>query len=365
MNILILTGKFGLGHWSAAQSLRQKILEEGGSRADVVDFIAYALPGTSEAVYRSFSLLVTHGSSIYNTYYKLTENLDGEARPLLERHFLDKLEELLEENRPDAVIATHPLCARLVSRYKWETGRPLPLITCITDLTAHSEWLAQGTDLYLVGAPGLIAPLRAKGVAANKIVATGIPVKGEFARVPSRRGGEKRRVLLMGGGLGLLPRRARFYEELNALRGVETTIIAGNNHKLRQRLEGRYEHIEILGYTDRVYDYMAQADLLLSKPGGITLFETIASELPILSWEPVLQQEINNGRFMTRMGLGAVAAMGVEDCVSVVEELIYGGGTLEWMAGNMRSLKASLCAVPIMELIAALPVEKEVVSLAG
>ena len=365
MNILILTGKFGMGHWSAAQSLRQKILEEGEHRVQVVDFLAHALPGASEAVYRSFSLLVTYGSGIYNTYYKLTENLVGEPRPILERRFLEKLEELVEEYRPDAIISTHPFCARLVSRYRWESGATFPIVTCITDLTAHSEWLDQGTDLYLVGAPALIPSLLGKGIPGNRLVATGIPVRREFGRVPHPAPGTSHRLLVMGGGLGLLPRRERFYEELNAIPEVETTILTGNNHRLRQRLEGRYEHIEVLGYTDRVFDYMAQSDLLLSKPGGITLFEAISAELPILAWEPVLQQEINNGRFMTKMGLGAVAAMGVEDCVSVVEELLRGGGTLEWMADNMRALKASLCSTPITELIAALPVEKGVASRAG
>ncbi len=365
MNILILTGKFGMGHWSAAQSLRQHILEEGPHRADVVDFVAYTLPGTSRAVYRSFSLLVAHGSGIYNTYYKMTENLEGKDRPLLERRFLDKLEGLLAARRPDAIIATHPLCARLVSRYKWETGSDIPLVTCITDLTAHSEWLAHNTDLYLVGAPDLIAPLCAKGVAQEKIVATGIPVNGQFQSAPRRQSGEKRSLLIMGGGLGLLPKKERFYEELNALGDVETTIIAGRNEKLHQRLAGKYENIRVLGYTDRVYDHMARADLLLSKPGGITIFEAIATELPILSWEPFLQQEINNGHFMTTKGIGGVAAMELEDCVAVIDDLIHNDGTLAWMAGNMRRLKGSLCQTPVTDLIFALLPGKEAVSHAG
>lgn len=360
MNILILTGKFGMGHWSAAQSLRQQLLEEGPHRARVVDFIEYALPGASEALYRSFSLLVTHGSGIYNTYYKLTENAEGAGRPILERRFLDRLEELLDDCRPDAVIATHPFCARLVSRYKWETGHALPLITCVTDLTAHSEWLAHQTDLYLVGAPQLIGPLAAKGVDREKIAATGIPVKAQFKQLRPTRGGEARRLLIMGGGLGILPRKDKFYEDLNALKGVRTTIIAGNNEKLRQRLTGRYEHIDVLGYTDRVYDHMGSADLLLSKPGGITLFETIAAELPILAWEPFLQQEINNGRFMTEMGIGGVAAMDLEDCVELIDSLIHDDGTLGWMAGNMRLLKDSLCEESLTDLIAPILAGREV-----
>ncbi len=359
MDILILTGKFGMGHWSASQSLRRQLLEEETDhQVEVVDFIDYAVPNASEAMYKAFSLLVTHGSGLFNTYYKMTENMEGEARPPFEWHFMEKLKELLEEHKPDAVIATHSLCAQLVSRYKWETGSELPLITCVTDLTAHSEWINRDTDLYLVGTPEIADRLADKGVERARIIATGIPVKPEFEHTPRSRGGKTRHLLIMGGGLGLLPKKDKFYEELNAMTDVETIIIAGNNEKLRARLEGKYEHITVLGYTDRVYDYMAKADLMLSKPGGITLFETISSELPILAWEPFLQQEINNGRFLGRAGIGAIAAKETEDCLSAIDRLIHNDGALAWMAENMRRLKSQLCREPLTALLENLMVRK-------
>ena len=340
MKILILTGKFGMGHWSASQSLAQQFQdEEPGTEVKVLDFIDYAVPSASEAWYKGFSLLVTHGSGIYNTYYKMTENMESDAHPPFEWHFLDRLEKLLEEERPDMVVATHPLCAQLVSRWKQETGVALPLITCITDLSVHGEWINSNTDCYLVGTPELREQLARKGVDPAIIVPTGIPVKAQFKTTPHQRDGQRRHLLIMGGGLGLLPRKERFYEELNALPGVETTIIAGRNEKLRERLEGKYEHIHVVGYTDRVYGYMAQADLMLSKPGGITMFESIFSELPLLAWEPFLQQEINNARFLLRAGIGAVAAKEIEDCLEAIRNLIYDREKLSAMAGNMRRLK--------------------------
>ena len=125
----------------------------------------------------------------------------------------------------------------------------------------------------------------------------------------------------MGGGLGLLPKRDSFYEALDALPGVHTTIITGNNRKLYDRLAGKYAHIEVLGFTDRVYDYMARADRVPPKPGGITLFETIFSELPILAWEPFLEQEKNNARFLVKRRLGRVAAKEPEECLSAIRAL--------------------------------------------
>ena len=86
----------------------------------------------------------------------------------------------------------------------------------------------------------------------------------------------------------MLPRAKSFYQGLNGLKDVKTTIITGKNRDLYQRIHGRYENIEVVGYTDQVYRYMQEADLVISKPGGITLFETIFSELPILVFSPYL-----------------------------------------------------------------------------
>ena len=197
---------------------------------------------------------------------------------------MDRLEELLADRQPDAVIATHPICARMMSRWKKETGSALPLITCVTDLSSHSEWIHKGTDCYLVGSEEIKEKLAAKGVDREIICVTGIPVRLEFKRPGRRRADGQRRLLIMGGGLGLMPRKDSFYEALNALPNVRTTIITGSNQKLYDRLAGKYPNIEVLGFTDRVYEYMAASDLVLTKPGGITMFESIFSELPILVW---------------------------------------------------------------------------------
>ena len=241
MRILILTGKFGMGHWSASQSLRQQLLRAfPGAEVEVLDLVAQAMPNASDAMYKCFNLLVTRGSGLFNLYYKLTRDLPADTWTLLDDLFLDELSGLMVEKSPDAVIATHPLCARMVSRWKGATGSPLPLITCVTDLSSHSEWIHKYTDCYLVGSNDIREKLAAKGVERESICVTGIPVRCEFKRPVVRRPGRTRQLLIMGGGLGLLPRKDSFYEALDALPGVHTTIITGRNQKLYDRLAGRY-----------------------------------------------------------------------------------------------------------------------------
>ena len=75
---------------------------------------------------------------------------------------------------------------------------------------------------------------------------------------------------------------------------------------------------------------------------GITLFETITSELPILAWEPFLQQEINNARFITRYQIGRTASKEPEACIEAIKRLLYDDRALERMSRNMRALKGRL-----------------------
>ena len=361
MRILILTGKFGMGHWSASQSLRQQLLRAfPGAEVEVLDLVAQAMPNASDAMYKCFNLLVTRGSGLFNLYYKLTRDLPADTWTLLDDLFLDELSGLMVEKSPDAVIATHPLCARMVSRWKGATGSRLPLITCVTDLSSHSEWIHKYTDCYLVGSNDIREKLAAKGVERESICVTGIPVRCEFKRPVVRRPGRTRQLLIMGGGLGLLPKKDGFYEALDALPGVHTTIITGRNQKLYDRLAGRYPHIQVLGFTDRVYDYMARADLVLTKPGGITLFETIFSELPILAWEPFLEQEKLNARFLVKRGMGRVAAKEPEECLAAIRGLIYDDAALEAMRASMRAMKAQLESESLARILAGLRAEKGV-----
>ncbi len=343
MRILILPGKFGMGHWSASLALREQLLAAlPGARIDVEDFVACAMPGASETVYKAFSLLVTHGGGLYNTVYRHTADAPASRVPVYALPLSDKLAGLLRARRPDAVIATHPVCAQLVARFREKTGSALPLITCITDLTAHSEWLSDQCGCYLVGCPSLRRALMDKGVDADKILVTGIPVRSAFGPGGPRHAGQERRLLIMGGGLGLLPRKDSFYQELNDLPGVETALITGHNQKLYDRLADQYPHIHVVGFTDQVHAYMARADLILSKPGGITLFEAIFSQTPLLAWEPFLQQERLNARFLIRAGIGRVARKEPEDCLAAIRSLIYDASALSRMAENMRAIREQL-----------------------
>ena len=340
MKILILTGKFGMGHYSVSKSLCEEIKSKYPNVSVVIkDVFDYTLPTYSNTIYKAFNVMVNKGSIFYNQVYKITENRKYNMNPMFLRYFLPKLDELVKDVGPNIIISTLPFCSQLISRYKLKYNPSLPLITCITDISSHSEWINENTNCYLVGSNSLKKDLILKGVPENKIFINGIPVKEEFKKTITNNSSNEKHILIMGGGLGLLPKSLEFYNQLNSLENVKTTVITGNNTEIYNMLHDKYENINVLGYTDEVYKYMQQADLILSKPGGITLFESIFSETPLIAFKPFLQQEINNTNFILNNGIGKVLETSPDKCFDKIKKIIYDDTILNVLSNNIKNLK--------------------------
>lgn len=345
MKVLILTGKFGMGHYSASHSIEEQLTSTiDHSDVTVVDLFDYILPHMSKLIYQSFSLLINRASICYNIFYKHTENGKETLKPVLADYFFKSIEQLLLITKPNVIISTIPYCSQLVSYYKVKSGCKIPLITCITDISSHSEWINDQTDCYLVGSPSLQLELIEKGIPIDKIHVIGIPVKSAFKSQIASSTSEKKEkhLLIMGGGLGLLPKSQKFYQELNNLANLKITVITGRNKKLFHRLHGKYENIEVIGFTNQVHNYMQQADLIISKPGGITIFEAIHTELPMLIVKPFLQQEIKNANFINRHQLGHILSKQQIVNINYLTQILNDERNLYQMRQNMKSLKQQL-----------------------
>ncbi|WMJ22846.1 glycosyltransferase [Paludicola sp. MB14-C6] len=343
MNILILTGKFGMGHYSASTSIQQQIqLNHPNMGITIKDFFDYSIPLYANAMYNGFTFLVNRGRNMYNYIYRKTEDGHTDIRPIFLSYFLSKLNQLLIETKPDLIFSTLPFCSQLVSRYKQKYGLSTPLITCITDITGHSEWINENTNYYLVGSNSIKSTLIRKGVSEKKILINGIPVKEEFKTKLLNEKDVTKKILIMGGGLGLLPKDLDFYQSLNQLKNVKTTVITGNNHQLHDLLYNKFENIQVIGYTNEVYKYMHESDVIISKPGGITLFESIFSETPLLVFQPFLQQEINNTTFILNNQIGKVINASSDQWVKQIESILYDNETLSRLKYNVRKVKNNL-----------------------
>ena len=305
MNILILSGHFGMGHIKAAAAIEERIRKEDVS-VRTVDLIEYLFPRLSGGVYKGFRLLVSRCCGLYNVLNKAAERTGAAPLKAAACH---KIGRLLAETEADLVISVLPVCTQYFAAYKRATGCAVPLYTYVTDIPFHPEWFSAECDHYFVGAHATKEALLFRGVPSSAVTVCGIPVGKGFApagtesSVPVPR---KKRILVMGGGFGLLPFHKKILQALDAQSDWEVTLIAGSNRRLRRYVQRHYPNIHALGCVQNVSRFMQQADLLITKPGGITIFESIAARLPLFVVDPFLEQEIGNAQFIERIGIGEV-----------------------------------------------------------
>ena len=230
MHVLIFTGQFGMGHIAAAQAVQEEILrQEPTASVTVLDIVEDCFPQLHRLVYGCFDFTVNYCSGVYN----MLNRMAGRYRCTpMKRTMVQKLDQLLYESQADLVISTLPLSSQYISAYKRTTGSTLPLYTYITDLDAHSEWIAPGTDCYFVGDESTRLQLLRRGIPAERVVVSGIPVRQAF-QFQFHASSSPKEVLVMGGGLGLIPRAEELLSALDAASDLHVTVITGQNESLR------------------------------------------------------------------------------------------------------------------------------------
>ena len=338
MNILILTGRFGMGHVAAAQAIQEEILaRDPAVSVTMVDIVDHCFPQLRHLVYGCFDFTVNYCSGVYNILNRMAGR--GSCSPM-KRTMVQKVDQLLYESQADLVISTLPLSSQYIAAYKRTTGSGISLYTYITDIQAHNEWLAPETDCYFVGDEATRLQLLQNKVPSERIVVSGIPVRRAFHPRPRPVGGT-RELLVMGGGLGLIPHADTLLSALADQPDLHVTVITGKNEALRRDLAQDYPSFTVLGFTDRVAEYMAQADLLLTKAGGITTFEAIHTGTPLCLLRPFLMQEEANARYVERHGFGTVLwqrGTEAETILSLLEDRESLADIRQRMAVSLRSL---------------------------
>jgi processive 1,2-diacylglycerol beta-glucosyltransferase len=224
----------------------------------------------------------------------------------------------------------------------------VPLVGVVTDFGVHTYWLQQEIDLYLVGHDDVKQEMIRRGIRAERIHVTGIPIKPKFgetmdaatARQRLKIHPSKRTLLLMGGGHGLGP----MPDIVHALKTVpfplQTLIVCGRNrsvhNKVTKAVDGSPD-FHVFGYVKDTALLMSAADVLISKPGGLTCSEALAKRLPMVLTTPIPGQEERNVLFLTKHNAARLAQT-PEDLLHIVVDLIRHPKKIETMRQNARAL---------------------------
>lgn len=243
----------------------------------------------------------------------------------------EKVKHLIEENQCRVVVCSQAFPCGIVAAYKKLHHSNISLIAVVTDFLPHTYWIYDEVDYYIVASQEAKTKLVDKGVAEHKILIFGIPIDPKFSapsdkvKIAQELGItlDKPIILMMGGGRGIGPLK----ELIDAIDisplDVRCVIVAGSNENLYQWLKKRHfeKPVVIFSFVDFVDRLMSLADVIITKPGGITTAEAISKQLPMMIMRPIPGQEQNNTDFLLRQGI-AQKADSVEDAVTKLAALL-------------------------------------------
>lgn len=363
---LLLSASYGNGHNAACRALIESSRETGSPMEfQMIDFFEELVSRPiSKAVGFIYVQSVRHAPSLYGAFYYGTARISYDSRTQRGINALGKKAflRLYGERQPDAVLSLHPTPAGAVSELKERGAVTAPLVTIVTDYAVHSQWIHPHTDLTIVGAPFLRDQLVARGLAPERVRVAGIPISPKFAQPKDRAAlrdkwgfdPERPLVLVMAGAFGMMRGLEEILRALIATPEAQGVFVCGHDRVSRRGLERRAEahsdRLRILGYTTEVDELMGAADLCITKAGGLTVTEALASGLPMLIYRPIPGQEEWNARYLVESGAGLAARKRAE-LAAILPDLMRSPERLESMARAARGLARPDAAAEIAEMV--------------
>ncbi|MDB5853182.1 MAG: galactosyldiacylglycerol synthase [Herminiimonas sp.] len=329
VSILVLSASVGSGHTRAADAVCEAAAPRGAAVSVThVDALGLMSASFRRAYAGWYLALAGRHPDVWSWLYRATndpapESWAGRLRRRVERLHARRLLRQVVAAQPDLVLCTHFMPAELLAREVVEGRLRSPVWVAVTDFDLHRMWVHEGISGYFAANEEVAYRMRARHIPPERIHVTGIPVMQDFQRQFDRRACARRlginpqrtTLLLMGGGAGF-GTLVEVAERLIRLPGdFQLLVLAGTNgvaldglHRLAALHPGR---LFASGFTSHVASWMACADLVITKPGGLTVAESLAMGLPMIVHGAIPGQEERNADFLLEHGAALKATDGV------------------------------------------------------
>jgi processive 1,2-diacylglycerol beta-glucosyltransferase len=328
--VLILSASAGQGHVRAAEALMKDFQQhpavQNGGEVQHWDILKYTNAVFRTIYSRVYLDLINRAPWLLGMVYKGTDKPWKEGvTQAFEKFNSGPFVKAFREYQPDLVVATHFTPPNIISwlntRGKGSLGGGAKIYPAIvvTDLDLHAMWLTRSYSRYFVALEETRVYLERMGIAGEQVTISGIPVDPIF-RVPRDKGATRKAlgldssmftILISAGGFGVGPVEILLTELQTMKLPAQVVAIAGKSEELKVKLEkiarkspeGCPVKIHAIGFTRQMDEYMAAADLLISKPGGLTTSEAMARGLPMCVVNPIPGQEERNSDHLLEAGV--------------------------------------------------------------
>jgi processive 1,2-diacylglycerol beta-glucosyltransferase len=354
--ILVLSASVGAGHLRAAQAvelaLRQTAPQAQVKNVDVLDL--------TNAVFRrlygkAYLDLVNRAPHVLGYFYDLLDKprssrkRTDRLRLLVEKLNLRPFIRFLEAEPCDLIINTHFLPAEIIAALRTKGRLSVPQVTVTTDFETHRLWVNQPCEHYFTATEEGAQYLRSWDVPGDQVTATGIPVHPVFSEPKDRAAclarqglqGDRPIILQSAGGFGVGPIEKIYRSILEVDVPLEVVVITGKNEKARSQLEKvecpERHRAKVIGFTQEIDELMAVADIVVSKPGGLTTSETLACGAAMAIVNPIPGQESRNSDFLLENG-AAIKINNLATLAYKLTALLKGSERLAALKANARRL---------------------------
>lgn len=316
MRVLILTCNTGGGHNAVAAALAESFRRLGVS-SDTADGLSFISQKASRFVSKWHTRFYRRYPKLYKAGYMSAEN-DAESNDRdnpVYRYMARgarRLDRAIQDGGYDAVVCVHVIPAMMMTelRRQHETGPVFCFVA--TDYTCSPTVGGCTPDICVIPHEELAEEFVSCGIARETLLAAGIPVRAVFRERGDRAAArselalppEGRHIVLMSGSIGCGPMADIAAElEKRMERGDFASVLCGSNRQMLYALRRRgFRRVEAMGFTNRVHRYMDSADVLVSKPGGISITEAGTRGTPLLLADMVGGCETRNQEFFHAHG---------------------------------------------------------------
>ena len=365
--VMIFYASAGFGHEKAARGIEEAMRTSLDPAAvECLDTVKLA-PGFFGDLYRQTYLLqIKYAPWLWGMFYYSFDVpwiyfFTRKIRRLLNSLTARKLETLLVEKNPETVIATHFLAVEVAAFLKIRGRIRSKIISVVTDYLPHYVWTAAGVDGYAVAVEETKDGLIRRGVPAERIRITGIPIESKFLKTNSKEELAAKfnlktsvfTILLTsgGGGIGALVDIVDGLLELK--KTMQVLVVCGTNKDLFERLSKRSEawpSLKVFGFVNNMQELMEVSDIVIGKAGGLTITESFSKGKPVILFQSIPGQERRNAVCVERYGAG-ILAHGAPDVIKRIRGLLENPKEFDSLKAGARQLSRPFAAEDIVRWV--------------
>jgi processive 1,2-diacylglycerol beta-glucosyltransferase len=322
-------------------------LKERNVECEVLDTYEYINPILSESVAKGYLISTKFTPAVYGKLYHIAEKRERSNKKLSISTLINailskKLTGFLHEYDPDVIVCTHIFAAQIISYLQKKGTIRAKTIGIVTDFTIHPFWEDTDLDCYVTASELLTHQAAKKGIDVNKIAPIGIPIHTKFSKKISAFEArkllgikDKTTIFVMSGSMGY----GKVETVIQAMDSMDMDFqiisVCGNNKSLKTKIDEMETQKQVynFGFVNNVDIIMDASDCIVTKPGGLTVSESLAKGIPMILINPIPGQEDRNMEFLLNNGL----AMKISDTYPI-DEAIYQLLNNDWRRSHLQAM---------------------------